>query len=98
MKFSKLLILSIFGFFYLLNLVVSKLKKAKKHSSDSTRNYRKVAADPSYNPLPASYETGPRHNFGGGHNHKKYRHYTEKLAQYHNYHDTTQQMNARASP
>jgi len=95
MKFLKLLLLTILGLFKLMSLVSSKKANSKKHPSQGTRNYRKVAPDPSFNPLPNSYQTGPRTNFGGGHNHKKYKVYNSRIADYHNYHDTTQQLKAR---
>lgn len=95
MKFFKLLLLTILGLFKLMSLVSSKKAKTRRHPSQGTRNYRKVAPDPSYNPLPNSYQTGPRTNFGGGHNHHKYKAYNSKIANYNNYHDTTQQLKAR---
>jgi len=95
MKFFKLLILTILGLFHVPSLISSKSAKGRKHPSGATRNYRKVAPDPSLNPLPASYQTGPLNNYGGGHNHAKYKAYNFKLADYHNYHDTTTQLKHR---
>ena len=90
MKFSQLLLFTILG---LLKFITgSNLQKNKKNPSQGTRNYRKVAADPSLNPLPSSWETGPRNNFGGGHNHEKYQSYSGKLANHNQYHDTTRQL------
>lgn len=86
MKFFNKLILTIFGLFQLISLVSSKTKNRSK------RNFRKIPEDPSHNPLPANWATGPRHAFGGGHNLEKYKHYTSKLAHFHNYHNTTPQL------
>ncbi len=83
MKFFNSLLLSLFAIFNLINMISSKLRK---------RNYRKITSDPSYNPLPKNYESGPVNSFGGGHNLNKYKAYSSKLANYHNYHDTTAQL------
>ena len=95
MKFFNLLLLTFLGLFKLMTSKSSKKANTRKDPSQANRNYRKVAPDPSYNPLPSSYQTGPRNNFGGGHNHHKYKAYNPKLANYHNYHDTTEQLKAR---
>lgn len=94
MKFFNLLLLTILGLFKIFS---AKNAKAKKHPSQGTRNYRKVAPDPSYNPLPNSWQTGPRNNFGGGHNAKKYGSYSSRIADYHQYHDSTQQLKNRVT-
>ena len=82
MKFFILLLVALFGLFQIIN---SKLRK-------NSRNYRKIPADPSLNPLPKLWATGPRNAYGGGHNLDKYKKYSSKLAHYHNYHDTTAQL------
>lgn len=76
-------IIALFALFQLISLITSKLSK---------RNYRKIPADPSLNPLPRLWATGPRNAYGGGHNLDKYKKYSSKLAHYHNYHDTTAQL------
>ena len=63
MKFFISILVVLFGLF---QIITSKFKK-------NTRNYRKIASDPSYNPLPKSWESGSRNAFGGGHNLKKYK-------------------------
>ena len=83
MKFFISLLVVLFGLF---QIISSKL--TKKNSG----NYRKIPADPSLNPLPRLYATGPRNAYGGGHNLDKYKRYSSKLAHYHNYKDTTAQL------
>jgi hypothetical protein len=82
MKFFISILVVLFGLF---QIITSKFKK-------NTRNYRKIASDPSYNPLPKSWESGSRNAFGGGHNLKKYKNYSSKLNHYHTYQDTTAQL------
>ena len=88
MKFFNSLLLALFGLFQLISLISSKLRK----SSKAKDNHRKIPSDPSLNPLKENWATGPRHAFGGGQNLDKYKHYSSKLAHYHNYHDTTAQL------
>lgn len=87
MKFLKSLLLTIFALFQLMSIVNSKLKKRYQ------RNNRKVPQDPSYNPLPGSWASGPKHGFGTtGQNLDKYKQYSSRLAHYTNYYDTTAQL------
>jgi hypothetical protein len=98
MKFFKLFILSVVALFNLISLISSKKAKAKKnYPSSSSRNYRKIAPNPSFNPLPKTWNTGPLNNFGGVHNHDKYKAYTSKLVGYHTYRDTTKELEARVN-
>ncbi len=92
MKFVKLLLLPI-----ILILQVFSKKLRNKYDpmlsgvSQATRNYRKVHSDPSYNPLPHSYTTGPRNSFAT-HYSRKHMEYNSKLHHAHNYQDTTHVM------
>ena len=52
------------------------------------RNYRKPSTDPSFNPLPKEYYTGPLTNFAN-HAPKKYRGYNRFLSHNNRYIDTT---------
>lgn len=79
MKFFITLLLALFGLF---QIISSKLRK----------HHRKIPADPSLNPLPKIWATGPKNAFGGGHNLNKYKKYASRLASYHNYYDTTAQL------
>lgn len=72
-------------------------KKVAKKSSKSShfhvpsqygRNYRKPRAEPSYNPLPKEYYTGPLTNFAH-HTPKKYQGYNRFLSHRNKYLDTT---------
>lgn len=83
MKFNKSILFFLCALFQLISLISSKTKK---------RNFRKIPADPSLNPLPRLWATGPRNAYGGGHNLDKYKRYASRLAHYHNYHDTTAQL------
>ena len=82
MKFFKSLF-TLLALFEIISLISSKLRK---------RNHRKIPSDPSFNPLPANYQTGPLNAFGGGHNLQKYKAYSSKLVHNHNYHDTSAQL------
>ncbi len=83
MKFFNKVLITLFALLNLISIISSKFRK---------RNYSKISTDPSYNPLPKNWSTGPRNAFGGGHNYNKYKHYSSRLANYHNYHDTTAQL------
>ena len=90
MKFARILLLAII---YVISLVSSK--KKVHQDSQGTRNYRHPHSDPSMNPLPNNWHTGPRHDFAV-HNYKKYREQSSKLAHSHGYQDTTKVMADRA--
>ncbi len=91
MKFARYLLLPII----LLLQVLSKKVRSKYDPmfdgvSQSTRNYRKLHTDPSFNPLPQSWTTGPRQNFANPN--PKHVAYYSKLHNTHGYHDTTHVM------
>ncbi len=87
MKFLKFLIISTVFLMKLISDVMSK----NLHPEQSTRNYRHLHTDLSYNPLPSSYSTGDRHNFAQ-HAQAKHRVYNSKLANHHTYADTTRSL------
>lgn len=91
MKFANLLILTILA---LLSVSLAK-KSHKKHKrtidnvpSQYTRNYRKPFADPSANPLPKEYYTGPLTN-AAPIAPAKYQAYNRYISNENNYLDTT---------
>lgn len=71
-------------------------KKIRKQDSQSTRNYRKVHANPSLNPLPASWSHGPLASFSQ-HTPQKYKAYNSQLAGTSTYTDVTAQMRRAAN-
>ena len=77
-----------------LNIIKESLSKLG-HPSQGTRNYRKHHTDPSFNPLPANYHTGPRYNFAR-HTPAKYKPYNARLSHAHHYKDTTRILADRA--
>ena len=83
MKFMKLILLIIVLF------EIVQLKK--QFPSQSTRNYRKYAPNPSYNPLPNRWQTGPRNSIPLQRPHDSYR-YGEQLHNEHTYVDSTNKM------
>ena len=81
MKFIVLVFL-----FALLSLISSKLRKSK-------RIFTKKEEDPSGNPMPEQYHTGPRHAHGShSQNYQKYKEINQSLALNHKYKDTTPQL------
>lgn len=92
MKFLKLLLLPIILIWQLYAKKVHKKYDPMFNTvSQATRNYRKLHTDPSYNPLPQHWTTGPRDNFS---NTPARRHlaYNAGLHHAHHYHDTTHIM------
>jgi hypothetical protein len=75
--------------------LVQTLGKKLRHPSQGTRNYRHPHPDPSYNPLPQTYWTGPRYNFAENTGHK-YKGYNARLSNIHHYMDTTKTLADRA--
>jgi hypothetical protein len=71
-------------------------KKVHKDPSQTTRNYRHLHTDLSYNPLRANWATGPRDNFAQ-HAQKKHKAYNSILADQHHYHETTRELQQRAA-
>jgi hypothetical protein len=90
MKFLRTIILTTLVILQLIKETFSK-KKWSGHPSQSTRNYRKFHSDPSFNPLPATWTSGPRVNFANFIP-KKYKAYNDKLNGVHHWTDTTQGM------
>jgi len=89
MKLVHLVILSI----TLLSLVLtSNLNKKTHHKkfipSQYGRNYRKPFADPSLNPLPREYHTGPISNYANI-TPSKYTGYNRYISNHHGYAETT---------
>ncbi len=86
MKFLQILAVII-----LLVCVIDCKKSHKKHTSKQSqfgRNYRKVHPNPSYNPLPREYETGPLTNYAPI-TPKKYRAYNRYISEQNRYLETT---------
>lgn len=93
MKFARYFLLTIL---VILKLVSETMAKKKmRHPTQSTRNYRKLHTDPSYNPLPSHHTTGPRYNFAR-HIPHKYRAYNSGITNLHTYTDTTKAMAEKA--
>ncbi len=63
--------------------------------SQATRNYRRRKPDPSFNPLPATWETGAR-NALPLQRPDKYNSYNSKIHKAHAYMDKTTQMREKA--
>jgi hypothetical protein len=77
-------------FLSLISMTLGQYHHGHGYQSQSTRNYRKLQTDPSFNPLPHSYNTGPLNNYAYNAP-DKYRDYNDGLFTEHHYADTTNQ-------
>ncbi len=84
MKFMKY-ILIVFALF--------EFTQLKHFPSQSTRNYRKGHPDPSYNPLPNKWETGPRNNLPLQHPYEE----GKNLHHAHSYKDKSTEIQQKAA-
>ena len=82
--------------FVLIILALFELAQLETLPSQSTRNYRKRHPDPSFNPLPSSWETGPINNLPLQRPDKGYHTYNSQLFNDHKYEDKTSQMRQKA--
>ncbi len=76
-------------------IVFLEIVQLKSFPSQSTRNYRKTAPNPSYNPLPRKWETGRRNSLPYNRPNTSYR-YGEQLHNSHTYVDASNQMRQNA--
>jgi hypothetical protein len=81
--------------YVLIILAIFELVQLRSLPSQSTRNYRKGHPDPSYNPLPNSWETGPRNSLPLQRP-DKYHRYNSQLFNAHSYEDKTPTMRQKA--
>jgi len=94
MKFARYLTLLII---FIIQSFTKKIRHNHSLSGDSqsTRNYRKLHTDPSYNPLPQSWSSGAINSFAQ-HSPQKYNAYNSQLNNQHSYSHTSNVMAERA--
>ena len=81
--------------FVLLILAILKLALLEAPVSQSTRNYRKTVPNPSFNPLPNNWQTGPKNNLPLQRP-AKYHAYNSKLHNGSTYMDKSAQLRQKA--
>ncbi len=81
--------------FVLLILAILQLTLQKAPVSQSTRNYRKTVPNPSFNPLPNNWQTGPRNSLPLQRP-DKYHAYNSKLHNAHKYLDKSAELRQKA--
>lgn len=97
MKFIYILIIGIIGLNLVLTKTKSKKSKGKQWIPDQFgRNYRKPWPDPSFNPLPQQYATGPVGNYAL-YTPNKYLVYNRRISDLNRYYDNTGAMLNKAA-
>ena len=86
MKFLKIVLL----FISFISFIVGK--KKRQDMSPSSRNYRKMDAELSINPLPGKWGSGPNENYAVT-TAKKYHDYVKNLHESHSYRDNSRTLN-----